>query len=343
MTQSMKTRSHFVTYLLIISFFVCASSPVKAQRKSIFEHLTAEEGAKVTLEADITTIVQQKKTSQYFPGTLTLEDGTVFRVELKPRGRYRRKISEVPPLKMKFKKKDLAAAGFDTLNDIKIVLPTTDSDRGDELLLKEYIAYRMYEHLTPASVKARLVRLNMRDSHVEKSKKTMFAMLLEDEDETAARLKGTVVADYGISNDSLLTNQAAMAIMFQYMIGNTDWEIAMLRNVRLLRAGESGKVLVIPYDFDFSGFVGAPYATPSSESGLKTVRDRFLMANGLNTDALKKSVQLLKNARRPLEGICKSKFVSRQLADEMIAYLDTFFNTLGDRDIAPQMMKMPTD
>jgi hypothetical protein len=339
----MKTRSQFKIYLLFVLFIGIKGMELFAQSKTIFEHLTKEEGAKMTLEADITTIIQQKKSSQYFSGTLTAEDGTIYRIELKPRGRYRRKISEVPPLKMKFKKKDITGAGFDTLNEIKIVLPTMDSEKGDELLLKEYIAYRMYEHLTSASVKARLIRLTMKDTHVEKSKKTMLAMLLEDEEETCKRLNGTLVEDYGIPNDSLMTNQAAMAIMFQYMIGNTDWEIAMLRNVRLMRAKESRKVLVIPYDFDFSGFVSAPYASPSSESGLKNVKDRFLMANGLSPDALKKSVLILKSAQKSLYAICRSKFASHDTADEMLHYLDTFFSSLGDKDEVPQMMKMPTD
>lgn len=339
----METRRNYSVYLLFILFFLSDQRPVSAQKKSIFEALTTQEGVKMELEADITTIIQQKKSKQYFPGTLKLENGTVYRIELKPRGRFRRKISEIPPLKMKFKKKELNEAGFDTLNEIKIVLPTIDSDQGDELLIKEYLAYRMYEALTPVSIRARLIRLVIKDTHVEKSKRTMYAILLEDDEELCTRLNGKTVEDYGIPNDSLHTNQAALAIMYQYMIGNTDWEIAMLRNVRLVRAGEQGKVMVIPYDFDFSGFVSAPYATPSSESGLRNVRDRFLMANGLNTDALKKSVGTLKAARKQLYEVCRSRFVDKSTSEQMIYYLDTFFNQLGEKDQVPQLMKMPTD
>lgn len=309
--------------------------------RSIFEHLTQTEGAKLTLETDLTTIIANKKTNQYFPGTLTTEDGKTYAIELRPRGKFRRKISEIPPLKIKFKKKMLLAEGLDTLNEIKLVLPTADKASGDELIVKEYLAYRMFERLTPASVRAKLIRLTIRDTHVEKSKKTMYAILVEDEEETCARLKGTPVTEYGIPTDSLIANQAALAVMFQYLIGNTDWEIAMMRNVRLMRSLATGKVLVMPYDFDFSGLVSAPYASPSSESGLKTVRDRFLMSSGLRLEHLKRATQAIKAAKNDLYSICRSKHLSKATAGEMIAYLDTFFQMVEAKDEVPTTLLMP--
>jgi hypothetical protein len=297
----------------------------------------------MTLEADITTIREQKKTNQYFPGVLTTADGQMYKVELKPRGRYRRKVSEIPPLKIKFKKKELVSQGLDTLNEIKLVLPCFDNDQGDQLVIKEYLAYRMFEHITGASVRARLIRLTIRDTHVEKSKQTMYAILLEDEEETAARMKGSIVEEYGIPPDSLYAHQAALVVLFEYMIGNTDWEIAMMRNVRLIRSVESGRVLVIPYDFDFSGLVSAPYATPASESGLRNVRDRFLMSSGIKVEALKKATQVLKSARKDFIDICHSKHLNRETSEQMVNYLETFFTQIEGKTEVPQMMKMPTD
>lgn len=308
---------------------------------SIFNHLTKVEAAKITIEADFTTLIANKKTNQYFPGTLTTEDGQTLKMELRPRGKYRRKISEIPPLKIKFSKKMLVAAGFDTLNEIKLVLPCTDNMESDELLVKEYLAYRMFEQLSPLSVKARLIKLTLRDSHVEKSKKTMFAMLVEDEEESSVRLKGTVVDSYGIPTDSLLMNQAALVAVYNYMIGNTDWEIAMIRNVRLLKAPESGKVIVLPYDFDFSGFVSAPYASPSSDSGLKTVKDRFLMASGLKQDALKRATLLIQNNKEKLMNICNSRYLSRITINEVTEYLDTYFQQIAESDGVPSRFVMP--
>jgi hypothetical protein len=308
--------------------------------KSIYEHLTKTDAAKITLEVDLTTIVENRKKDQYYPATLTTDDGKKFKVEVKPRGKYRRKMADIPPLKIKFKKKDLTAAGFDTLNEIKLSLPAYDNSLGEQLLVKEYLAYRMFEHLTSASTRARLVRLTIHDTHVEQSRK-MLAILVEDEEETAARMKGGLVEQYGVSLDSLIMSQAALVAVFEYMIGNTDWDISMMRNVRFIKSPESGKILVIPYDFDFAGLVSAPYATPSSESGLKTVRDRFMMANGISTDHMKRALKIVKSAKEDLYDICRSKYLTQTNFEEVTAYLETFFQQIENSDQVPTRYNMP--
>ncbi len=341
----MIARNLFSKHTLIgFAFLLCTATgfaQVPDTLRSIFEYLTTAEGMKMTLEADLTTIIANKKTNQYFPGTLITESGKTYAIELRPRGKFRRKISEIPPLKIKFKKKLLAAEGLDTLNEIKLVLPTVDNAAGDELIVKEYLAYKMFERLSPASVRARLIKLTIRDTHVEKSKKTMYAILVEDEEETCARLKGSPVSEYGIPTDSLIAHQAALSVMFEYLIGNTDWEIAMMRNVRLMRSNETGKVIVMPYDFDFSGLVSAPYASPSSESGLRTVRDRFLMSSGLKLEHLKRATQAIRAAKKDLYEICRSKYLSKTTAGEMIDYLNTFFQMVESKDEVPTTLLMP--
>ena len=294
----------------------------------------------MTLEADMTTILENRNKDIYYPATLTGADGKSFKVEIKLRGKYRRKIAEIPPLKIKFKKKDLKAEGLDTLNEIKLVLPVYDNALGDELVIKEYLAYRMLEKLTSASVRARLVRLTIRDMHVEQSKK-VYAIMVEDEEETTARMNGTLVEQYGLSPDSLIMNQAALVSVFQYMIGNTDWDISMMRNVRLIKSPTTGKILVVPFDFDFAGLVSAPYASPSSDSGLKTVRDRFMMANGIKTEHLRRALKSVQAAQDDLYDICRSKHLSRAASDDMINYLGTFFRQIEEKDEVPMMFKMP--
>lgn len=340
----MKIVTFFKTYALPLLLIVGIGEAMYAQQMadipSIFEKLTAVENAKMTLETDLTSLIEQKKSELYFPGTLTSADGKTYKVEIKVRGKYRRKVAEIPPLKIKFSKKALKAEGLDTLNEIKLVLPVYDNAEGDELIMREYVAYRLYEHLTPASIRARLIRLTIRDSHVESSKKVVYAILLEHEEETAVRLKGTEVEAYGVPLDSMVTNQVALVSMFQYMIGNTDWDIPMQRNVRLIKSNETGKIWVVPYDFDFSGFVAAPYASPSVDSGLKTVLDRYLMSNGVKTEALRRATQQIKQARKELEALCKGKLISKDSSIQMINYLDTFFDQIDEKDLVPQMMRV---
>lgn len=339
------TPPHALLCLLFFGVLSLSNGLGQAKKESLFELLTREDVPKITIETDVTTLLENRKTNSYFPATLTTADGVVRKMEIKPRGKFRRKKCEIPPLKFKFSKKSLVAEGLDTLNEIKLGVPCFDSDAGDELLVKEYLAYRMFERLTPVSVRARLVKVVLKDTHVEKSKATFYALLMEDEEELAARLGATEVEQYGIEPDSLLANQAALTVMFEYMIGNTDWEIAMMRNVRLLRSLENGKVLTVPYDFDFSGLVSAPYSVPSSESGLKTVRDRFLMSSGLRTEALKRASQQLVSRKKELLDLCRHKLLSRQGQSEVIEYLETFFAQAEAGGDLPTIQKVspPTD
>ena len=60
--------------------------------------------------------------------------------------------------------------------------------------------------------------------------------------------------------------------IFQYLVGNGDWSHTHFHNVKLMRVGF--EYFPVPYDFDFTGFVDAPYATPPEGSGLDGVRDR---------------------------------------------------------------------
>ncbi len=309
---------------------------------SIFNILTENENAKITLELDLTTLNQNRKTNTYFPATLSTSDGKTRQVEIRSRGKYRRKTCELPPLKLKFSKKDLRAAGLtDSLNEMKLVVPCFDSRDGEALLLKEYLAYRIFEGVSPLSFRARLIKITIRDTHVEKSKISSWAILLEDKEELCARTKTMEIEKYGIEPDSLHAQQAAMMVMFQYMIGNTDWEIATMRNILLLKTAETGKIYTVPFDFDFSGLVSAPYSSPNSETGLKTVRDRFLMSSGVKTEALRRAAKILVANKKQIYDICRNKNLNRDYQEEVIDFLDEFIKVAQSNDELPVVFKSP--
>ncbi len=310
-------------------------------QQTIFEKITTAEAVELTLETDLTTFVGQKKTNNYLPGTLRVKDGKTYSVEVRPRGRYRRKVSPIPPMKIRFSERELKAENLDTLNEIKIALPCFFDDKGNELIVKEYLAYRMFEKISNAHFRARLVKLTLIDTNERGSgKKKVLAIFIEDEEEAALRLGCVPVDTFGIRPDSLEQQQAAMVSMFQYLIGNTDWDVTMNRNVQMIRQKENGKTLVLPYDFDFSGFVSAPSATPSSESGLTTVRDRYLIASGLDPEAMKSATQTLKTKEKDFYQICRSKYLSSETEADMAAFLESFFKNMKGKDEAPPTMMM---
>lgn len=320
-------------------FILCWGTDLfgQVQKPSIFGQIGAEEGAKVTLITDLTTVLAQKKTPTYFPGTLTTPDGKTFAVQLRASGKFRRMKAAIPPLKVKFKKKELSAQGLDTLNKVKLIMPWFESPRGEELLIKEYLCYRMFERLTPTHVRARLVRLTLQ--HTNGSQKRMSAILLEDNSETAARYHAYNVERYGIKPDSFEAHQAALTVLYQYLVGNTDWDLESNRNVRIIQHREHGTLWSMPYDFDFSGMVSAPYASPSSESGLTNVRDRFLMPQGISPEALKKAVAAIKEQKDALYAVCEAPLLSSSGRKEMKNYLDIYFKKMGQKELPPATMR----
>ena len=334
--------------ILLFLLGVLFQTPVTGQNAtsgsaSIYDFLTKDEGAKLVLETDLTTLMSERRTAEYLPGTISTPDGKSFPLKIRPRGKFRRKICEVPPLKVKFSKKVLAAAGFNDMNEIKLVIPCFDNNQGDDLIVREYIAYRMFERLSAASFRARLIRLTIKDNHVERTRRQVLCILLEDKEQVCQRLSGVEYEQYGIAPDSLHMNQAALVSLFQYMIGNTDWDVSMMRNLLLMRPTEGGKSYVVPYDFDFSGFVNAPYASPSTESGLKTVRDRFMMADGITPESLRRAAQTIKAAKKDLLDLCKHKFISRDASYDLEQYLTSFFARLDETQELPTVLPMPID
>ena len=64
------------------------------------------------------------------------------------------------------------------------------------------------------------------------------------------------------------------------------------------------------------------------------------MANGIKPDALKRAVMNLRKNRQATYDICRNRFASRETSDDMMLFLDTFFNQIGENDEVPQMLKM---
>jgi hypothetical protein len=248
------------TIFRLVAFLLAAMPDVQAQVPTFFDKMTPQEAAPLILETNLTELEQNRKTEDPFPALLTLSDGSSFKATLSVRGRFRRIENKYPPLKVKVPKKALVAAGLDTLNELKLMLPHDDTRESGEYLVKEYLAYRMFETVSPGnSVRARLLKLTLKDSKTGKTN-SMYALALEDKESLLARLNGREVTDYGITEDRLDPDQYALTTVFQYMIGNTDWGVHTNRNVRIVQTDGTDKLLVIPYDLDFSGLVNASYA-----------------------------------------------------------------------------------
>jgi len=311
----------------VLSLLVTAFAQAENTENSLFNYISQQELPELRIELDFDTLLAHKKTDEYQDVKVTLHDGTVWEAKAKPRGRYRRRICDFPPVKIDFSKDDLAEAGFAEYDDLKFANYCYDNAEGKDWLLREYLAYQLFASLTPRSFRTQLIEVTYINTGKGGPKKMkQYAILLEDDEEMAARLGGTQLEQFNTKWDALEATQASLVAGFQYMIGNTDWSVDVRHNVKLLQVPGEEELYLIPYDFDFSGLVNADYAVPDNRYSITNVRQRHYMAPQLPSTAL---CSYLKTKKEELLQTCKDfKLLSRESRLNVIAYLQDFYEEL---------------
>ena len=188
-------------------------------------------------------------------------DTVVVPLRARTRGIWRLKSCTFPPLRFNFANKTTRNTLLENLDRPKLVSYCRDDGRHEQYLLQELQLYRIYRLLTPFSHQVRLLRLTYADSASRKAQTTRYAVLLEEEQALARRVRGTLVEEQGAGPDALEPHHTALVGVFQYLIGNTDWSIYALHNIELIMQ-PTGNFLPVAYDFDFSGAIATNYATP---------------------------------------------------------------------------------
>lgn len=259
-----------------------------------------------------------------------------FEVRLKGRGRFRRRVCVMPPLEVDFSKKDLEGAGLAAFDKYKLVYGCLE-DRlaADRLVLREYVAYKLYNMLTPYSFRVQLLRLTVQDAADRKNKSKQWAFLIESDDELAQRLHVVECKQcMGVPSEKIEPVHEKIMSLFQFMICNTDWNISMNRNVKLFER-KDGLMVPIPYDFDFSALVGAPYARPNSDVGQKSVTHRVFMGQVRSLEALYSTMALFRTRRSDFVAfIMDFKPLPREERIELVQFLDSFYLSMADPENA---------
>jgi len=244
-----------------------------------------------TLQADFKTIGKDRnpESKNDYPGLLTLPGPggpSILHVKLRPRGHFRRRASTCSfvPVRVEFDKAEAKGTIFDGQKTLKLVVHCQNEDVYEQYILREYAVYRVMNLLTPMSFRARLARVSYVQGKpgdvvradaagAAKPFTSRIGMFIEDQDDVARRAEARVMEIPRVVFKELEPDPLATVMVFEYMIGNTDYSIFALHNVKLLRT-EDRKVYVVPYDFDLSGLVHTAYAAPTPGLGQLTVRDR---------------------------------------------------------------------
>jgi len=252
-------------YLFLIAFLWFSGQHRTLATPTIFDELYGKEVLDITLVTDVKQFMANKNTETYQPAQI-LFDGRSGRehqwnIEVRPRGRYRRRVCDFPPMKIKFPKKEIQEAGYAKHNDLKLVTHCLSDPLGDELVLREHLVYLLYQEVSPYAYRAQLVRITYIDNQGGPPLKR-YGILLEDEDELAERYGMEICEDcYGFEEEDFERQASAVNQLFQQLIGNADWSLELQRNIKVLirEKDQSENLLFVPYDFDFSEVVNAPY------------------------------------------------------------------------------------
>jgi hypothetical protein len=241
-----------------------------------------QEPIDVTITADWRAVQRDRddKSKKTFPGTLAVgkngQPGAPIPISLRTRGHSRRspRTCEFAPLWLHVPKNDVKGTVFEGQNKIKLGTHCQSEGVYRQYLLKEYLANRLLNTLTPRSLRVRLARVTYADTDAGKKPFTAPGVFYEDIGDLARRMEAR---ELPVPRQMFqYVDQPALLFMslFQYMIGNTDYSILQLHNVIMLDDA-NGIRYTVPYDFDYSGLVGAHYAVPAKDLNLPSVRERM--------------------------------------------------------------------
>lgn len=277
--------------LLTISVFLLSACHKHAElTQTPFQHFADDELIHLTLETDMSSLLAEKEDYDYQPAKLILrkkgQPAEHFHLETKPRGVFRKANCSFPPLKIRFPDDVLEASGFQDYPTLKLVTHCEPEPGFDQYILKEYLAFKLYNLLTENSFKTQLVKIAYHDTQSKEERFQRFGFLIEHPRELADRMGGRILGEtYGVPKNIHFPAYKTFTV-FQYMIGNTDWGLSNRHNVKLVQTkdGDLSLPVPVPYDFDFCGLVNAPYAVPHHNHPIENVRERYFQWRGGETD-----------------------------------------------------------
>jgi len=279
----------------------------------------------------------------YFPGqwSYTHEDGTIQRLDvgIRTRGIFRRGHCKTPPLQLNFKKAQVKETLFAGQNKLKMVVPCMLGPGANQNLILEYLAYQTFQILTDKSFGTRLIRLSYLDSDEKLAPWTDLVFVIEDDGDLARRLDLKKIKVASNQFHQLDSATSALAELFQFLIANNDYSVLAARegdncchNTEILALKDDADVrFPVPYDFDFSGLVNAPYAAPPERLPIKSVRSRYF--NGLcqRREVLDQAIAKIQSKRDEITTLFEdSAELSANRRKRSLIFINQYFEILND-------------
>ena len=149
----------------------------------------------------------------------------------------------------------------------------------------------------------------------------------------------------GLPPETTLKDDFLKMAVFEYMIGNTDWSVQFLQNIKLITTDSLSIPTAIPYDFDHAGIVRASYAKPAPELQMNsTLERRYRGYCILDMDQFKEVFKTFNKLKDDFYAIYDGNpLVSSNYQTKTLKYLDQFYETINDPKKAQKAFCYPCD
>ena len=338
--KKLSTKNNYLIlrHLIILISILLNYENIFSQESELFK---SDEPLQMVLKYEVRELNKNRKEKSIYHNAILKVgmdslNNKVYNIKIKTRGIYRLKSSNCyfPPLKIKFNEKDVNGTIFSPNEKLKLVLPCQKHKRYEQYVLLEYLAYKIYNILTDYSFKVRLIRLKLEDLENKKPNFESYAFVIEPTKSLAKRNNAKELEVKNIhpnQTDYSLMNRLAL---FQYLIGNTDWSVKALHNIKLLSRDSLQKPVAVPYDFDFSGLVNTTYSSPPEHLPINSVRQRHYNGYERTLPELKDNILIFKQKKEEIyELIYSLESLEKRYIDETIEYFDQFYQMLDNTKI----------
>lgn len=330
------------TSAFLVAWFVSLSAAAQTPLFSEQSELN------VVIEGPINSIVRSARRSTDPQPATFIVDGAAepqrYDIQLSARGLSRRTMGlcTFPPLRLDFEGDQVRGTPMRGQNRLKLVTRCRGGSSYEQLTVLEYTAYRLFNEITPLSFRVRPLQVTYRDTAGRRDE-TQFNFVIEDVDDLARR-NGDMVALDVVTGEvraaQLDPDAAARVGLFQFMIGNLDWDMVAgpegddcCHNGKLIAASQTARERVVPtpYDFDMSGFVDAPYAVPPAAINVRDVRTRYYRGYCRYNDQTRAAAELFRSRRDALYAVIDNE---ARLTDarrrSARSYIEEFFEILDN-------------
>ena len=320
------------------TILILLNSPIRAQNFFNYDSLFIDQKPlKIRLNYSNSNLNKKTNDSTLMKTKLFFTHGNITKdieVSLRARGNFRRKHCYFTPVKIKIKKRDASNTIFSDNRTLKLVLPCkNDRDKNDNIL-KEFIAYKIYEIISPFYFKTRRLEINYTDQKRKNQKNfNLIGFFVEDDDKVANRFDSKIIKRK-ISPLAMDDFNSVNLSFFNFLIGNTDFSSAHQHNGKLLFYEK--KIIPIPYDFDLTGWVKPKYGSGITNRLGYSYEERnyigFKREKGIYSKVRNHYLTLKEKIFKTVE-LFESEFEYKNSYNLMMNYLGEFYDILENDNL----------